>query len=93
MNNDDEMFNRLRALKSGLRSEPQDMQVTTLIAACLAEGVHEGRRIVGIVSHLGYNRDYVGIQLKGRLGNNPARHDWQKDANGLYQPLPGSNLF
>lgn len=92
MNEDNEMFARLRELKSKLEKLPQDMQVITLIAACIKEAIHKGTRITGIVAHLGYDRRYVGMQLNGGKGTDPTRHYWEKDEKGEYQLLEDSSL-
>lgn len=83
--NDEVPFTLLRELQQSMKGVPMDQQVIILIQACIEAGVHEGKRLTGILHHLGFNRQYVGIQLSRHTDNDSARHRWYKDENGLYQ--------
>lgn len=60
-------------------------QVTTLIEACLDAGISNGPDIVKTIADLGYNRQFVGLQLGVNAGSNPDRHRWYRTSEGEYR--------
>lgn len=63
----------------------QHDRVIVLIMACLGEDMTDGSTIVQTISALGYNRRFVGIQLRTNAGLNPDRNLWQRSADGTYK--------
>ncbi|MCA0979300.1 hypothetical protein LCM19_13080 [Qipengyuania flava] len=59
-------------------------QARILIMACIDEGVNNGKRIVGILSKIGFNARHIGATLDRQCGSNPD-HDWWKDNEGNYR--------
>ena len=78
-------FEGLRALwrDCGHDTNKHD-QARILISACIDGGIDDGKRIVGILSHIGLNARYVGATLRHLCGPNAALHDWWKDDEGKY---------
>ena len=79
------VFRRLRALDAdcGPNANQYD-RVIVLIAACIEEGLTEGKRIVGVIAQIGFDRQFVGIVLTKNAGNDSARHLWRKLDDGTY---------
>lgn len=79
-------FEGLRALwrECGHDTNKND-QARILIIACIDGDVRKGKRIVGILSHIGFNSQHIGATLKNLCGSNPDMHDWWKDDDGHYQ--------
>lgn len=71
------------ALLASNCSQPD--QVTTLIVACLEEGMTSGVEIVKTIADLGYNRQFVGLQLGVNTGSNPDRYRWCRTSEGEYR--------
>lgn len=65
-------------------------QVITLIEECLREGMRDGTAIRQQLIGLGYDGQFVGIQLSKNAGPSPMRHQWFKDENGDYRLHPAS---
>ena len=63
----------------------QPGQVIVLIEACLGEGISVGSEIVQAVSELGYDRRFVGIQLRTNAGRNRDRYRWVRSKEGTYR--------
>ena len=60
-------------------------QARILIMACIEGGVGSGKRIVGILSKIGFNARHIGATLDRQCGSNPDLHDWWKDDEGNYR--------
>ena len=60
-------------------------QVRLLIEQCLKEGMVHGPAIRQRLVDLGYNGQFIGIQISKNAGPNPERHRWFKDKNGDYR--------
>ena len=60
-------------------------QVTTLIEACLDEGMSSGSEIVRTIADLGYNRRFVGLQLHVNAGAKPDLNRRYRSSEGEYQ--------
>lgn len=56
--------------------------------ACIDQGVDHGKRIVGILGHIGMNPQHVGLTLSSLCGPDPERHGWWKDTAGHYHLHP-----
>lgn len=79
------VFRRLRALDADCGPDANQYdRVIVLIAACIEEGLTEGKRIVGAIARLDFDKKFVGIQLSKNVGNDPARHLWRKLDDGTY---------
>lgn len=63
----------------------QPDQVTTLIVACLEEGISSGVDIVKTIADMGYKRQFVGLQLSVNAGPNPDRYRWHRTSEGNYR--------
>lgn len=88
-NTDDVPFDALRNLKQVMDDGkvPQDQQVIMQIQACIEAGIVEGKRITGVLAHIGYTKRYVGKMLADYCGKEPARHCWYRDEEGAYRIL------
>lgn len=60
-------------------------QVILLIEECLRDGMGDGAAIRERLIQLGYNGQFVGIQLSKNAGSNPECHRWLKDKSGDYR--------
>jgi hypothetical protein len=58
--------------------------VTVAITACIWEGFNTRRRIVGALTHLGFDYRHVCILLNDGTGSDPERHRWHCDDQGVY---------
>lgn len=85
---DAETFRELRALKAETRGMGHD-RVIVLIAACILHGWNEGRRIIGALGQIGFDKKYVAIILRTNTGDDPDRYFWKRDADGIYSIHPG----
>lgn len=82
-------FDGLRELwRQCQRNSNKHEQARVLIMACIGYGIQSGTRIVGILSHIGMNRQHIGLTLASLCGPKPERHDWWKDAAGHYHLHP-----
>ena len=94
MTNDIPNFNAIRRLDEELiETVPnQNDRVDMLINAIIAEGVTTEGRIIGAISHLGYNNRHVAVRLKNGVMRTPEFPQWGRDAAGQYfapeQQLP-----
>lgn len=87
----DEIFEGLRELMATIeRKGGKHDSATILIAAAIDAGFNTGRRIIGTLTHLGFDRAHVGIILKKGLGSDAAKHNWRRDVDGTYHNLPGA---
>lgn len=79
------IFRRLRALEEDCGPDAKQYdRVIVLIAACIEEGLTEGKRIVGAIARLNFDKQFVGMQLVKNAGNDPTRHHWRKLGDGTY---------
>lgn len=85
---DAETFRELRALKAETRGMGHD-RVIVLIAACILHGWNEGRRIIGALGQIGFDKKYVAIILRTNTGDDPARHLWKRNSDYTYSVHPG----
>ena len=85
----DTFFRRLRQLWFDCgEGVSKHEEARVLIRACMEEGLVNGKRIVGVLAHLGFDRRHAGLTLGSLCGSNPARHDWWRDENGRYHLHP-----
>lgn len=82
------MFRRLDGLYRDLqqRTNNKNDHAIGLIAACIYEGIPSGREIVGIVAHLGLQKQHVGRLWRDNIG-----HFWHRGGDGFYATLPPLN--
>lgn len=79
-------FRRLRALDAACGPDANNYdRVVVLISACIEEGITEGKRIVGAVARLQFNKRFVGMVLTKNAGNDPGRHHWKRLSDGTYR--------
>lgn len=78
------IFRRLRQLKKDLRGANKHDQATTLISACILEGMNTRVRIVRALVQIGLNQSHVVIMLDEGTGSDPGRYHWQRDPGGSY---------
>jgi hypothetical protein len=55
------------------------------IHACIASGINKGPEIIATLSRLGFNALHVGKLLHDHRGSDPARHEWERLASGVYE--------
>lgn len=60
-------------------------RVLTLVEEAILSGISSGSEIVQAIAELGYNEQYVRIQLSKNAGGNPARHRWFKNEANEYR--------
>ena len=79
------MFERLQRLidHNGKKPNKHDLAIV-LITACISEGVNTGPKIIGVLTHLGFNNKHVAMILKAEAGTNPELHRWRKTQDGHY---------
>jgi len=79
----DEIFQRLRQLKSNLgRPTNADNRLTAIIAACIDEGINTGPRIFGAARRLGFD-----IRHTRRVLNSGIGHTWTRAADDQFSNL------
>ena len=78
------IFRRLRQLKRDLRGANKHDQATTLISACILEGLSTRVRIVRALVQIGLSQSHVVIMLERGTGGDPNRYNWQLDLEGRY---------
>lgn len=81
----DAIFERLRDMKSRLRRGcNKNDRCIALITVCIGEGFDKRRRIVGALTHLGFDRAHVILMLKEGQGPSPIQHRWMLGDDGRY---------
>jgi len=79
-------FRRLRNLKAEYEAVLRgDELIVIMIAACIEEGMSEGKQITGAMAKLGFKKRYAGLILHKERGNDPKRHCWSRDVTGIYK--------
>lgn len=79
----DEIFQRLRELKSALaRPINADNRLTVIIAACIDEGINTSDRILGAARQLGFD-----IRHTRRVLNSGVSHTWNRSADDQFSNL------
>lgn len=85
----DAFFRRLRQLWLDCgEGMSKHEQARVLIRACIEEGLVNGKRIVGVLARIGFDRRHAGLTLGSLCGSNPALHDWWRDETGCYRLHP-----
>lgn len=84
--NNTSLFEGLRRLDHELAGDGVNKhdRCIALIMACIPGGIDTGKRIVGALAHLGYDRRHVAIMLMQGVGKNPALHRWFIGEDGRY---------
>lgn len=79
-------FQRLETLlhDCGANSSKHD-KARVVIAASIDEGIVSGKRLVGILANVGFDRKHAGKTLHELCGPDPDRHDWWTDDKGEYR--------
>jgi len=60
---------------------------TVAIHVCIEAGVNRGKDIINALGEKGFNRKHVGLTLRQLRGSDPARHEWERDEDGVYRSL------
>lgn len=81
----DVVLHRIRRLLDGCGTSNLNDLAIVAIEALIEEGVDTGPQIVGAARSLGFNARHVGAILGRSEGGNPARHRWQRGADGVYR--------
>lgn len=82
----DAIILRLRDLDEALmaRKLNKHERANMLISSCIDEGVDSGSRIVGLLRELGFDRQHVGMLLKGGIQRHPEWPNWGRTDAGAY---------
>ena len=87
--NPDEITLAFRSARAALADLPRGtskhVRATVAIGACILHGMTSGRRIVGALVKLGFDKQHAGIVLDKATGPVPRQHEWYKDEGGNYQ--------
>ncbi|NYF33807.1 hypothetical protein [Sphingopyxis sp. JAI108] len=79
----DEIFQRLRELKSNLgKPTNADNRLTAMIAACIDEGINTSPRIFGTARQLGFDLGHTRRVLRSGIG-----HTWNRAADDRFSNL------
>lgn len=79
----DEIFQRLRELKSNLgKPTNADNRLTAMIAACIDEGINTSPRIIGAALQLGFDLRHTRRVLRSGIG-----HTWHRAADDRFSNL------
>lgn len=79
------MFGRLSALLRNIApGTNKNDRVTTLIAACIAEGKVTRKEIIGIAVHFGFKRYHVAQFLEYGTGHDPESGHWRRNPDGSF---------
>lgn len=81
------IFRRLRALLAKSGDLNQHELAILLIGACIMEGFNTGKRIIGALEKLGFNKQHVGMMLRNGSGEDPERYYWRRTPLGTYEML------
>lgn len=78
-----DMFSRLRRLVDTCGPNKNDV-VDALIAACIMEGVNTLSQIIGVLTHLGFERFHIIKRVEYGTGTGSTAADWRRDDVGVY---------
>ncbi len=82
------MFKRLRGLIDHCGPKPnRNDLVTALISACIGEGLHTRKQIIGVLYRLGFNNGHIAMMLKFGIGRTPESGHWRHNADKTYTLL------
>lgn len=81
----DLILHRVRTMLDGCPEHNRNYLLVIAIKALIAEGINTGTRIVGAAASLGFSRAHAGSILNHSECSSPARHQWQRGADGVYR--------
>lgn len=84
------IFRELRALNGACKSTNDHDRAIVLIHACIDNGINRRGRIRGVLARLDLNPAHAVITINAGTGDDPSRHRWYLDADGIYHNHPST---
>ena len=80
------IYNDIEALWA-IHKLNRNEQAVVAIGVMIARGIDLRRRICGAMKRLGFKPSHAAVILNKSAGNDPERHHWKRNSQGVYSLL------